>query len=96
MNRIAIALVWGCLGTVSLGGCAGWSASPAGDQAFGASVRQAVALQTINPNAGREASAVTAVDSQALRNALARQRDSFKSPPQTFNVIGVTSSSAGQ
>ncbi len=82
---LAVALLSGCMAT-----------SPNLDQAFGQSVRHAVALQTLNPTAGRDSALPALADAQAARNTLSKQRDSYKTPPPTFQVIGVTASSAGQ
>jgi hypothetical protein len=82
------------LAVAALGGC--MSASPNLDRGFGQSARNAVALQTLNPTAGRDTALPALADAQTARNALTKQRDSYKTPPPTFNVIGVTASSAAQ
>lgn len=82
-----------------LAGCAGPSVAPEYDARFGSAVRQAVALQTLNPGAGTDTAAPAALDAQAARNALVRQRASFSSPPPTFTIFGLTgggSSGGGQ
>lgn len=65
------------------------SLSPGSDAAFGDSVRQAKALQTLNPHAGQDDPSLPTLDGISARNALVRQRDSFKEPPQTFQILGV-------
>ena len=80
------------LGSTALGGCA-WMPAPAQqvDGLFGTSVRHAVAAQTANPDAGKKPRPPDTYDAQAAVAALARHRASFKTPPPTFNIIGVTS-----
>lgn len=78
-----------------LAGCAGPEVAPNYDARFGQSVRQAVALQTLNPGAGTDTAAPAAIDAQAARNALVRQRASFSSPPPSFTVLGITGGGGG-
>lgn len=80
----------GALVTLSLwlGACA-VPATPAYDAKFGEAVRQAVALQTLNPEAGRNADPVTGIDGQAGKAAIDRYQQSFRAPPQTFEVFDI-------
>ena len=69
-------------------------ATPKYDAAFGESVRQATAMQTINPSAGANADPVTGIDARSGRSAMERYHESFKTPPKTFEVgIGGSGSS---
>jgi hypothetical protein len=64
--------------------------SPVVDGLFGTSVRHAIAAQTARPDAARQARGPETFDAQSAVSALARHRASFKAPPPTFNVIGIT------
>lgn len=86
----ATALALAC----SLGGCALLpSPAPQVDSLFGSSVRHAVRAQSANPDAGKRPAEPAQFDAQSAVSALAKHRDSFKTPPPTFNVIGLTSGS---
>ncbi len=75
----------------SLGGCALLPPpAPTLDGLFGASVRHSVAAQTANPDAGKRARQPDEFDAQSAVAALARHRATFKAPPPSFNIIGVT------
>lgn len=69
--------------------------SPRVDAQFGSAVRQNIAAQTINPNAGKNADQVAGVDGTAGVSAMERYHDSFKAPPPTFNVINIGGGIAG-
>lgn len=73
--------------SAALAGCS--SLSPRSDAAFGNAVRQAKTLQTLNPQAGLDDPRLPTLDGASARNALVRQRDSFKEPPPTFQILGV-------
>ncbi len=73
---------------VLLGGCA-TSATPKYDAKFGEAVRQARALQTMNPEAGRSTDPVAGIDGESGKNAIDRYQDSFKSPPKTFEILNI-------
>lgn len=80
-----------------LSACA--STTPNVDQRFGDAVRAARALQTINPDASLNPDPVGGIDAKASKESLDRYHDSFKSPPQSFNVINIgggLSSGSGQ
>lgn len=77
---------------LALSGCALLPApAPRVDGLFGTSVRHAVSAQTARPDAGQRAAEPAQFDAQAAVAALAKHRESFKTPPPTFNVIGITS-----
>jgi hypothetical protein len=71
-----------------LAGC-GTTATPGYDARFGDAVRQAKALQTLDPEAGRNADPVTGIDGQAGKSAIDRYQESFRTPPQTFDVFNI-------
>lgn len=73
---------------VLLAGCA-IPATPAYDAKFGEAVRQAQALQTLNPEAGRNTDPVTGIDGESGKAAIDRYQESFRSPPQTFSPTGI-------
>jgi len=72
----------------ALSGCAATQA-PQTDARFGQSVRNAVAAQTLNPNAGAKPGSPAAADGQAAVNALKRYRDGFKDPPPSFTILNI-------
>lgn len=69
-----------------LAGCTS-TTTPRLDARFGDAVRQARALQTINPDAPANPDPVTGIDGESARHAIDRYQDSFKAPPSTFSVI---------
>jgi len=75
-------------GATGLAGCAG-GATPVYDARFGEAVRQAQALQTLNPEAGLAGDPVTGIDGQAGAAAIDRYQESFRTPPRTFEVFGI-------
>jgi len=77
-----------------LGGCAA-STTPRYDEAFGESVRQARALQTLNPSAGANPDPVTGIDGQAGRASIDRYHESFRAPPRTFEVLDIGGGNIG-
>jgi len=58
------------------------------DLRFGDAVRQARALQTLNPDA-RSADPVSGIDGVAAQNAIERYQKGFKEPPPSFNILGI-------
>jgi hypothetical protein len=83
----------------ALSGCAASNMpiTPRLDAAFGESVRQAQAMQTINPAGSKNADPVTGIDGESGRAALDRYQESFRAPPKTFEVLNIGgSSSSGQ
>ena len=89
MNKITLALVVGLLA-----GCA--SVTPNYDAKFGDAVRGARQAQTLNPTSAPDADPVVGLDAQAAVSAQQRYQDSFKSPPQTFEVISSGGNRFGQ
>lgn len=71
-----------------LGACA-VPATPNYDTKFGEAVRQATALQTLNPDAGRNTDPVTGIDGESGKAAVDRYQESFKAPPRTFEVFDI-------
>lgn len=71
-----------------LGGCA-IPATPAYDAKFGEAVRQAQAMQTLNPEAGRNTDPVLGIDGESGKAAVDRYQESFRAPPRTFGVTGI-------
>lgn len=67
-----------------LSACA--STTPVLDANFGNAVRAARAAQTLNPNASANRDPVLGIDGQAAASAQDRYQESFKAPPQTFDV----------
>lgn len=65
------------------------------DSRFGESVRQARAVQTVNPEASRNADPVAGIDGEVAQKAIAVYRNSFREPPATFNVLNIGGSTLG-
>lgn len=77
------------IGMSLLTGCA--QPTPHFNVTFGDAVRMANALQTINPEASRNADPVLGVDSQAATNSISRYQKSFmeKEPQPTIIIPNV-------
>lgn len=71
-----------------LGACA-VPATPSYDAKFGEAVRQAQALQTLNPEAGKNTDPVTGIDGRSGAAAIDRYQESFRSPPKSFDALGI-------
>ena len=76
---------------VLLGALAGCASAPSRtDAAFGESVRQARAVQTINPDAAaRAGDPSVGIDARASRSAIDLYQESFKAPQRTFDILGI-------
>ena len=59
------------------------------EQSFGEAVRQARALQLVDPAASRNTDPVTGVDGRAARAAIDLYQESFRAPPRSFEVLGI-------
>jgi hypothetical protein len=71
------------------------SPTPQLDSRFGDAVRAAKLQQTLNPDAGRQVSAVDGIEGTPARETMERYQDSFKAPPPTFEIIFGSGVSAG-
>lgn len=76
-------------------GCAGPS-TPELDAKFGDAVRASRERQTLTPTASVNKDPVLGIDGKAAVNAQERYQDSFKSPPKTFEILGIGGSVTGQ
>ena len=85
--RIKFLALLGAASTL-MAGCAS-TTTPNYDRHFGEAVRTARAQQTLNPDASRNTDPVTGLNGAAAREAIGRYQDSFKAPPQTFEVMGI-------
>jgi hypothetical protein len=99
VRKIPLLMMVAALGAA---GCAspapggfGASTTPYYDARFGEAVRQARALQTLNPEAGRHADPVLGIDGPAAASALENYRESFRAPDRTFEVLDLGGSGAG-
>jgi hypothetical protein len=81
MNKITFNL--GLLSVV-LAGCA--SNTPNYDAKFGDAVRDAKLAQTLNANTPVSTDPVLGLDGKAAASAQDRYQESFKTPPQTFEI----------
>ena len=85
--KFSSAVLAGCA-LLMLAGCT-TPATPGYDARFGDAVRQAKALQTLYPDAGRNDDPVTGIDGQSGKNAVDRYQDSFRAPPRSFDVFDI-------
>lgn len=76
-----------------LAGCS--STTPQLDAVFGQAVREARAAQIIYPKASENTDPVLGIDGKAGAAAQQRYQDSFKTPPETFNIINIGGSITG-
>lgn len=87
-NTIRHATTALCLGSsLLLGACT--TTTPKLDASFGKALREARANQTLNPRASENKDPVLGIDGQAGVAAQGRYQDSFKAPPQTFEVNSI-------
>lgn len=95
--RIAAALALASGLMALLSGCAAPlpAVTPRMDSAFGDSVRQARALQTVDPEAGRKSAAVVGIDGGAAHSVMEEYQKSFREPPRTFSILGIGGTSVG-
>jgi len=91
ITAVSTLAAWVLLGTACT-----TPATPSYDARFGEAVRQAKAMQTLNPEAGKNADPVTGIDGESGKNAIDRYQESFKAPPQSFEVFGVGGDLRGQ
>jgi hypothetical protein len=92
-NAIAIPMTIALVALVA--GCANSSPTPDYDLRFGNAVRDAVAKQTLNPNAA--AAPVTyGMDGKSARDAMVLYGKTFETPPPVVNVINIGGSISGQ
>ena len=75
-------------------GCA--TSTPELDAKFGDAVRASRERQTLNSTASVSKDPVLGIDGKAAVNAQDRYQDSFKSPPKTFEILGIGGSVTGQ
>ena len=84
-----------CLGSsLLLGACT--TTTPKLDASFGKALREARANQTLNPRASENKDPVLGIDGQAGVAAQGRYQDSFKAPPQTFEVNSIGGGISGK
>lgn len=73
-----------------LGTTACSTTTPRLDANMGVAVREARAVQTLNPKASEQNTApVLGIDGKAATQAQQRYVDSFKAPPKTFEIINI-------
>jgi hypothetical protein len=91
---------WGAWLLVSLAatGCANTPYADAPQ--WGQSVRQAVAAQTLNPDAGKKTMAPPDTEGAVMKSAVDRYQSSFDKPPAPVSVmnigLGVSAGTAGR
>jgi hypothetical protein len=79
--------------TLTLSACA--SPTPQIDQRLGQAVREARIQQTLDPQAAARTRPAAGIDGAAAAESVQRYRESFKSPPPTFVIIGAPPSGGG-
>jgi hypothetical protein len=79
--------------SAALAGCV--APAPHLEENFGNAVRQAVAQQTLNPNASLNNDPVAGIDGESAKNAADLYEETFKSPPPVVNVINIGGSISG-
>lgn len=77
-----------CAGTVE-------TTTPHLDEQFGQAVSQAVAQQTINPDASRNADPVAGMDGKAAKAVMDAYHEGLKQPPEPATVINIGGSLGG-
>ncbi|MDO8905336.1 hypothetical protein [Hydrogenophaga sp.] len=81
---------WLTVGAAVLGTAACATSTPRLDANMGVAVREARAVQTLNPQASEQnRDPVLGIDGKAANAAQGRYVDSFKAPPRTFEVINI-------
>lgn len=86
MNRLLIIIA--ALSMTLASGCANPPPSRH-EQSFGESVRQARALQLVDPAASRNNDPVSGIDGRSARAAIDLYQESFRTPPRSFEVLGI-------
>ncbi len=71
-------------------------ATPSYDARFGEAVRQAQAMQTLNPDAGKNTDPVIGIDGESGKNAVDGYQESFKAPPRSFEIFDIGGGLQGQ
>jgi hypothetical protein len=93
MNRLFLGLTSAALALLT--GCAS-TTTPQLDAVFGKAVREARALQTLNPRASENTDPVLGIDGQAAAAAQQRYQASFETPPKTFEIVNIGGAIAGK
>jgi len=92
-SRVPRLLLFVC---VVVGAAACTTSTPRLDANMGVAVREARAVQTLNPQASEQnRDPVLGIDGKAASETQRRYVDSFKTPPPTFNVINIGGSITG-
>lgn len=91
-GQLLAALVLGV--AAQLTGCS--STTPELDAKFGDAMRAVREGQTLDPAASANEDPVLGVDGKAAVSAQDRYQESFKSPPKTFEILGIGGSLGGQ
>jgi len=78
-----------CLVSSLLLGACSTTTTPNLDASFGKALREARANQTLNPRASENKDPVLGIDGQAGVAAQGRYQESFRAPPQTFEVNSI-------
>jgi hypothetical protein len=82
---------FGVLIAVTISGC---TTTPYLDSRFGSAVNAAKAQQTINPDASRNTDPVAGLDGTPAKDSIERYQNTFKEPPPTFEIFGITGGAA--
>lgn len=82
---VRITFLAGLVAMLALAGC---SLSPHYDRQFGSSVQQALAQQTLNPQAGSNRSPVSGMDGKAAESVYENYQKSFRTPEAHTSSLG--------
>ena len=77
-----------------MAGCA--SPTPRFDAAFGQAVMQAKARQTLDPQASLNQDPATGIEGGPAADGIGRYYETFRTPPQTFDIIINTGAAGGR
>lgn len=88
---LSVAVGWAS----QMAGCANAPIAPQ-DGTFGDTVRAARQAQTLNPAGADKRDKAVGLDGKAAVSAVDRYQESFKTPPKTFEVLNISTSSPGQ
>jgi hypothetical protein len=95
-KRLSLSLMLATLGSAVLVCGCGIPTTPDMNAKFGDAVRTSRQQQILNPAAPVGNNPVLGIDGQAAASTQDRYHDSFKAPPNTFNVLNIGGSLSSQ
>ena len=73
--------------SIALNGCANYPSAL--DENFGSAVRQAISVQTANPDASQVVRPPAQTEAQSVKSSIDRYQKSFEVPPLPTNVFNI-------